>query len=297
MHQDHQGLEAIQTLIEPYFAKNWKFASEKERNGFFTLGIARAFSEFFPLVLNDRVDVTGKMHYFAFLIDDQLDKMNTVDMLSYRERVIKIAHNKISPDRSNCVEWMLFDTTQALRDIDETLSNDLIEGFCALLRAQTAPERASTKHLGPYLEFREEDAGRPFYTALMRFGGNLHLTNTELTQLSELESSAFRFMGVLNDVYSWDKEWRAYQSNLTDGSRPFSAVYCRELELVFEESAHKIRQGSQGLPRPEVEKYIKSLEYFMSGVETWSQWSPRYRQRSLDECNPLLILSSKVGVL
>ncbi|KAJ5629484.1 hypothetical protein N7528_003141 [Penicillium herquei] len=208
MHQDHQGLEAIQTSIEPYFQKNWKFASEKERNGFFTLGIARAFSEFFPLVLNDRVDVTGKMHYFAFLIDDQFDKMNTVDMLSYRERVIKIAHNKISPNRSNCVEWMLFDTTKTLREIDEALSDDLVEGFCALLRAQTAPERASIKHLGPYLEWREIDAGRTFYTALMRFGGNLHLTTTELTQLSELESCAFRFVGVLNDVYSWEKSGR-----------------------------------------------------------------------------------------
>ncbi|KAJ5713472.1 uncharacterized protein N7483_010653 [Penicillium malachiteum] len=236
------------------------------------------------------------MHYFAFLIDDQLDKMNTVDLLSYRERVIKIARNKITPNRSNCVEWMLFDTTLALREIDESLADDLTEGFCALLRAQTAPERASIKHLGPYLEWREVDAGRTFYTALMRFGGNLHLTTTELTQLSGLESCAFRFMGVLNDVYSWDKEWKAHQSNLTDGSLPFSAVYvlaqetglpyaackrlmysyCRELELVFEKSAHNIRQGSQGFPRPEVEKYIKSLEYFMSGVETWSQWTPRY---------------------
>lgn len=70
--KDHSlGWEAIQALVEPSFAQHWKFTSEKERKGFFALGFSRAFSRFFPLTLNERVEVTGKMHYLALLIDGE----------------------------------------------------------------------------------------------------------------------------------------------------------------------------------------------------------------------------------
>lgn len=133
-----------------------------------------------------------------------------------------------------------------------------------------------------------------FYPTLIRFGADLHLTSAELEQVAPLESHALRFFGVFNDIYSWEKEWKAYQEHKTDGAYPFSAiyvlaqetglsysackrmmlVYCRELELAFKECEEKIRQ--QNL-RPEMIKYISSLEYFMSGVESWTKWSPRYK--------------------
>ncbi|KAJ5746215.1 hypothetical protein N7520_011397 [Penicillium odoratum] len=292
------GWQAIQALVEPGFGQDWKFTSEREKKGFFALGFSRAFSQFFPLTLNDRVEVTCKMHYLALLIDDQLDKMNVADMLSYRERVIEIARGETVPDRSISVEWMLFDTIQLMHTIDHVLAVDLVEGFCLLLQTQTNPERASIKHLGPYLECREIDVGRPFYTTLIRFGANLHIGPSGLQQTFGLESTAFRFMGILNDVYSWDKEWKAYKEHSTDGARPFSAInilaqetglpypackrlmynYCRELELVFQQSAGKIKGSAGGPLLPEIEKYIKGLEYLMSGIEIWSQWTPRYRQ-------------------
>ncbi|KAJ6102420.1 hypothetical protein N7486_004847, partial [Penicillium sp. IBT 16267x] len=291
------GWEAIQALVEPSFAQHWKFTSQREKRGFFALGFSRAFSQFFPLTLNERVEVTCMMHYLALLIDDQLDKMNAADMLSYRERIMQIARGKAEPDRSVCMEWMLSDTIQSMRTADEALTSDLVEGFVTLLQTQTAPERTTIKHLGPYLELREIDVGRPFYTALIRFGANLHISPSELQQTSALESTAFRFIGVLNDVYSWDKEWKAYQEHSTDGAQPFSAIhvlaqetglpypackrlmynYCRELELVLKQSAEKIRKSADDTLRSEMEKYIKSLEYFMSGIELWSQWTPRYR--------------------
>lgn len=82
-------------------------------------------------------------------------------MVSYRERVIRIANGEESADRDVCIEWMLSDTLQVMRDIDEVLANDLVKGFCILLRAMTAQERLSVAHLGPYLTAREVDVGRP----------------------------------------------------------------------------------------------------------------------------------------
>jgi aristolochene synthase len=144
---------------------------------------------------------------------------------------------------------------------------------------------------------QEIDPDIRFYSALIRYGAKLHLSPSELAQTAALESCAFRFMGVLNDIYSWDREWKVYQENPTDGARPFSAVYilsqetdlsfaackrllysyCRELEIVLEKSTEEIERQNGGTLKPDMAKYIKALEYLMSGIEHWSQWTPRYK--------------------
>jgi aristolochene synthase len=68
------GWDGIQTQVEPYFDINWKFASEKEKKGFFSLGLSRAFSNSFPLTLDERVGLTCKMFYFSLLIDGKICK-------------------------------------------------------------------------------------------------------------------------------------------------------------------------------------------------------------------------------
>lgn len=123
------------------------------------------------------------------------------------------------------------------------------------------------------------------------------MTAVELEQTAPLESYTFRFFGVFNDVYSWDREWKSHYENKTDGSYPFSAifilaqetglsypacqrmmlVYCRELEIAFKKVDQEIRNNIDQSLRPEMVKYIKGLEYFMSGVESWTKWTPRYR--------------------
>jgi aristolochene synthase len=64
-----KGWEKIQAQVEPYFGKNWNFASKKEKRGFLDIGFSRAFSHFFPLTLDGRIETTCKMHYLALLID------------------------------------------------------------------------------------------------------------------------------------------------------------------------------------------------------------------------------------
>jgi aristolochene synthase len=63
------GWQKIQTQIEPYFGNNWNFASEKEKKGFLAIGFSRAFSRFFPLTLDDRIESTCKVFYLTLLID------------------------------------------------------------------------------------------------------------------------------------------------------------------------------------------------------------------------------------
>lgn len=173
----HLGWETIRAQVEPYFADNWKFTNEDEKQAFLALGLSRAFSYFFPLTLEGRIEPTCRMHYLALLIDgrydrniqstfanrktDQLDNMNLSDMLSYRARIMQVARRQTTPNKSVCIEWMLSETIQIAQKLDEKLANDLVQGFCSLLMAQTAPERTSVKDLGSYLAHREVDVGRP----------------------------------------------------------------------------------------------------------------------------------------
>ena len=178
------GWVRIQAQVEPYFGNNWNFASEKDKKGFLCLGLSRAFSYFFPLTRDDRIDVTYKMLYLSLLIDgefsrpeggrgnlmtlemDQLEKMSLTEVLSYWDRVMKIVLGTASPDRSICLEWMIHDTVMVMRSMDEVLAYDVAQGFCQLLQAQTSQERTKIETLGSYLKFREIDVDRPY--ALLR---------------------------------------------------------------------------------------------------------------------------------
>lgn len=66
------GWEVIQNQVDPYFGQYWKFGSEQEKQAFFALGLSRAFSQWFPLTLNDRVEAACKIHYLVLLIDGEL---------------------------------------------------------------------------------------------------------------------------------------------------------------------------------------------------------------------------------
>lgn len=83
-------------------------------------------------------------------------------MLSYRDRLMKVALGAASPDRCICLEWMLHDTVMAMRSMDEVLANDVAQGFCQLLQAQTSQERTTANTLGSYLKFRETDVGKTY---------------------------------------------------------------------------------------------------------------------------------------
>lgn len=71
--------------------------------------------------------------------------------------------------------------------MDEVLANDVAQGFCQLLQAQTSQERSTIKTLGSYLKFREIDVGRPYVLSLLFiFGYNCRVLTAILdsTQLS-----------------------------------------------------------------------------------------------------------------
>lgn len=65
------GEERIRAEVEKYFLENWDFDSEKTKRAFLSVGMSKAYSLMFPMMLDDRVDMTNRMHYLALLVDDE----------------------------------------------------------------------------------------------------------------------------------------------------------------------------------------------------------------------------------
>lgn len=63
------GEERIKAEAEKYFQENWNFDSEKKMRGFFSIGMSKAYSLFFPMTLDDRVDMTNRMLHLSLLTD------------------------------------------------------------------------------------------------------------------------------------------------------------------------------------------------------------------------------------
>ncbi|KAH8808728.1 isoprenoid synthase domain-containing protein [Xylogone sp. PMI_703] len=290
-------IETIEASINSYLEKNWQFKSEKQRSSVFKVNFSKAASLFFSFTFNERLDAVNRLFYVSLLIDDILDQLSLEEMIAYRDRLVKIVHGTVAPDNAKCLEKILAENFQIMRDFDEKLTEEVVQGFCIVLRAQTDSSRPEVNHLGPFLQFRDVDVGRQLYTALARFGAGIHLTPEERETVLPLEVKIFQHLGVVNDIYSWNKEWKAYQASPSDTTLPSSSIrifsqetglshasskrmmymLCRELEIAFRDDVVEIRQKNGDQPlRPEMEKYLKVLEYFARGNELWSQSTPRY---------------------
>lgn len=127
----------------------------------------------------------------------------------------------------------------------------------------------------------------------MRFAMDLHLSLSELTSLVPLDRNCTKQFSSVNDIYSWEKEARAAQSEHQEGSALCSAVkvladetglstdaskrvlWCmiREWEVAHDELVIEMEQAGCS---EAVRDYMKGLEYQMSGNEAWCRTTPRY---------------------
>lgn len=129
----------------------------------------------------------------------------------------------------------------------------------------------------------------------MRFSMAIHLTPQELETMVPLERNCSKHISVVNDIYSWEKELKASQSGHQEGSVLCSAVQVLALETNLDIDAAKRVLWSMVkewelvhdqlvadlIAAPvtrslDVRKYMKGLEYQMSGNELWSKTTARY---------------------
>ena len=130
----------------------------------------------------------------------------------------------------------------------------------------------------------------------MQFVNGFHLTPSETESVSPLEHNCSKHLGVVNDIYSWEKELKASKTGHLEGAALFSAVkivaddtnlgfdavkrvlwsMTREWENTHAELAAEQLASPAGASH-NLRRYIQGLEYQMSGNELWSATTLRYK--------------------
>lgn len=125
----------------------------------------------------------------------------------------------------------------------------------------------------------------------MRFVMKLELTQEDLDLVKPIDRNCSKHIAVVNDIYSWEKEYMQSLRSKEEGSILCSSVkviadeanvsveaakrilwsMCREWELV-----HLTKVGKLWGCKEDIITYCKGLEYQMSGNEKWSRSTLRY---------------------
>lgn len=222
--------------------------------------------------------------------------MSFSDGAAYNEKLIPISRGDVQPDRSVPVEYIIYDLWESMRAHDRVLADEVLEPVFTFMRAQTERVRASPMSLGQYFEYRERDVGKALLSALMRYSMALHITDSEVESVRDIEMNCSKHISVINDIFSWEKEVVAAQNLHEEGGVLCSSVQimvnemdisvdaakrilrtlCREWELQHYELLAKAK-ARQPMNQT-VQDYVQGLEYQMSGNELWSQTTKRYSE-------------------
>ncbi|PLB51669.1 terpenoid synthase [Aspergillus steynii IBT 23096] len=288
----HPNVIAVSTEVNEYFLQRWPFRNDAERAKFRAAGFSRMTCLYFPRALQDRIPFACRLVTLLFLVDDLLEEISLQEGSEYNERLIAISRGDISPDRTVPVQAITHEVWEDMRACDKVLADDLLEHVSIFMRAQTEKARLTICELGKYLNYRERDVGQGLLSALLRFTMKLHLSDTERRQAAPIERNCAKHIAILNDIYSWRKEQLASQNIHQEGAAVCSAVQvlsneatlgfaaaqrvlwamCREYELVYRQLVQEATPGSSD----SLHKYLRGLEYQMSGNERWSESTPRY---------------------
>ena len=119
-----------------------------------------------------------------------------------------------------------------------------------------------------------------------------------LKSLDKIDDSYGKLGIIVNDIYSFEKELYLWNESHKEGAKLLNVVHhmsidagvsystakrilwvlCREWELDHQEMVAKVVAGKGGADAT-LQKYLKGLEYVLSGNEYWSTTTERYHWR------------------
>ncbi|KAI0474768.1 Aristolochene synthase in complex with 12,13 Difluorofarnesyl diphosphate [Xylaria cf. heliscus] len=286
-------MKAVISEVDGYFLKHWPFQGTQAREKFVNAGFSRVTCLYFPKALDDRIHFACRLLTILFLIDDQLEHMSLEEGKAYNERIMETARGDVLPDRTIPAEYIFYDLWESMRAYDLEMANEVLEPVFVFMRSQTDPVRLKPMNLEEYLEYRERDVGKALLGALMRFSMALEVSPEELAIARPADMICSKHLSVINDIWSYEKEYVASQTLHDEGAVLCTCVkiiskdtnlripaakrvlysICREWELEFKRVVDDILSICD---TPTMRAYLDGLELQMSGNELWSRTTLRY---------------------
>ncbi|QPC69260.1 hypothetical protein HYE68_000012 [Fusarium pseudograminearum] len=153
--------------------------------------------------------------------------------------------------------------------------------------------------LEDYLKFRVVDAGCPWTMSLLCFSMDFKLTPEEEKQTSAITSAAYDSWVLVNDYFSWEKEWSNYQSNGATGVIANSIFLFMKWHSIEREDGKKMLRKeiisreekycslkdkflAKGAATEKTRQWLELLDLVTTGNFAWSMTTARYRAGAPD---------------
>ena len=146
-----------------------------------------------------------------------------------------------------------------------------------------------------------------FVDTLMRFGMGILLTEEEIKTVAPIVKPCYAALGLANDYFSFDVEWKEFQERESDEGAMTNAVWLfmqwnnvdittakrlvREVTNHYEEEYQRRVEKfilKQGRNATKLHTYLRALAYQIPGNIAWSLRCPRYHPELCDEAGRLL---------
>ncbi|KAM0315332.1 hypothetical protein ACHAPQ_011604 [Fusarium lateritium] len=153
--------------------------------------------------------------------------------------------------------------------------------------------------LDPYLKVRVVDAGCPWTMSLLCFSMDFRLSADEEQKTDHITSAAYDSWVLVNDYFSWEKEWSNYQANGATGvianaiflfmdwhsiGREEGKKMLRK-EIISRENRYcKLKEDflAKGLATEKTRQWLELLDLVTAGNFAWSMTTARYRAGAED---------------
>ncbi|KAK0716713.1 hypothetical protein B0T21DRAFT_375386 [Apiosordaria backusii] len=238
LHPDH---EQIDRDVMAYLVNTWEWPSEKHKQAFISWKLSEVVLFMFPTGETERVKLACELLLLGFLMDGQSpftlpithkDTTNNLadhfdkQTLSTNAAIVSSLHTLVSSP-TTFIPKTNIDTMHAnLFAKFSTYPNSapILEAYLAMLDCHCIPSRggpSSLSSLKEYLIFRETDVGMPICVELLYWTDpslSSTITAQERQVLRPLEKLANYHVSILNDVFSFEREWKASQRNNKGGA-------------------------------------------------------------------------------
>ncbi|GAB1315558.1 Isoprenoid synthase domain-containing protein [Madurella fahalii] len=299
----HPDAAEIDREVVTYLANTWEWPSEKHKQGFISWKLSDVVLFMFPTGDTTRVKLATELLLLGFLMDDWFDN----HALAENSLVVSHLQSLLSSPTTFCplttIDRMHAGLFARILAVPSTGSRRVLDAYMAMLGCHCEASRgtgAVSATLGDYLAFREVDVGMPICAELLYWTEpdlDAALDEPDRAALRPLDRVANYHVSILNDVFSFEREWKAARA-LGEGAALVNgvAVLAREANVSFgaarqlclalvraweTEFLSMVKEllGSCGRGQEEERRLVravKGIERRMTGAEAFSWRTSRY---------------------
>ncbi|KAI5463835.1 isoprenoid synthase domain-containing protein [Mariannaea sp. PMI_226] len=301
LHAQHEEIEAH---VNQYLSDTWEWPSTRHRLGFLSWKLSDTALRMFATGEYQRVKLACELLLLGFLMDDWFEHQKPEDSSL---TVLRLSTLRDAPECFNPltnIERMHHSIfTRILRQGSSSdslvrssfsMEQRIIDQYVEMLFCHCDSTRGDLDSFQKYLAYREVDFGINICSTLLYWTENLRLPMEKMQLLQPLEKIANYHVMTLNDIFSFDREWKAFQkcgesAIMVNGvsilatethigveaAKVWSFSLVRTWEGEFHRMVHELAEAGE-LNDEKMKRAVEGIERRMTGAEEFYWQTKRY---------------------